>query len=140
MGAKEALKIISLIVAVLFAVFVFFKGKAFWDDYQSLKTYKQEAEARGESAQQTTESLGNALTGKQSVEIRVLEARAQSDRQFEEMKRENPTVRAWAEQPIPDELRQHAASEPSVQRSPDHPSGRSSDDGTNTGPGTDPGT
>ena len=103
-------KIIGRIVLVLLLALAGFlayqKVKDHFAEFESLKTYKQQAEQIGQGTAGAIDTAGKKADEVGKVEVVITDRRATAERQFEDLKNEDADVRAWADQPIPVRVRE----------------------------------
>ena len=124
-----AAKLIAGLVISILLVLAGLQAKRMWDEYQELKDFKSTVEAQAEAASSHLTALDQQISGRQTVEIKVLDNRATSERAIEELKRNDQDVANWSAQLIPVKLRELDAAE-AERRMADHSGGGESPDAT----------
>ena len=121
-AAKLGAKGVAIIVLIVLALIGLGIVGWFWKDYQALKVKNEAAESVSTVTSQATDALATATDTTQTVRVVVEQKRAQSEQAFEELKRHDPIANDWANQPIPDSVRQLDGS--ALDRPQDNPTGR----------------
>jgi len=96
-----AMGILGLLVLVL-AIYLWWRE----DDYQEAKAYREAAVPVANVTNAATDALGAAQTAQQDFHFTIEDNRKAEDDAYEKLLQSDPNARAWADQPIPDSVRQ----------------------------------
>lgn len=92
-------------VAVLLAFFLWLKTR---DANRDLAANVEQGVRTDQAASGIAQAAGAAVVAQRSREAAMAEARITHQQLYEEVRRNDPSVRAWGDTPIPDRLRQLA--------------------------------
>lgn len=92
-------------VAALLAFFLWLKTR---DANRDLAANAEQGVRTDQAASGIAQAAGAAVVAQRSREAAMAEARITHQQLYEEVRRNDPSVRAWGDTPIPDRLRQLA--------------------------------
>lgn len=93
-----------------------------YKEFQAMQAKIATLDSRSETTSEATDALATATDTTQTVRVVVEQKRAQSEQSFQELKQNDQNARTWADQPIPDSVRQLDGG--AVNGSQDNPAGR----------------
>lgn len=99
-----------------------------YQEFQAMQDKIKTMESTATVTSEATDALATATDTTQTVRVVVEQKRAQSEQAFEELKRNDPIANDWANQPIPDSVRQLDGS--AINGPQDNPLGRGVPDKT----------
>ena len=94
-------------VAMLVLVLIAGAGLVWgYKEFQAMQAKIATMESTATVTSEATDALATATDTTQTVRVVVEQKRAQSEQSFQELKQNDQNARTWADQPIPDSVRQ----------------------------------
>jgi hypothetical protein len=95
-------------IALALLIWLGFTVAGWRQDAAEAKAALAQANAQAKATSAIAADAGQAQQERQALDITIHQSRAESERAFEELRRANPSIAAYADEPIPDGLRELA--------------------------------